>query len=40
MNAFRLFFEILDRLLSIEDKPGKKIGFTVKEEAAQYRQEA
>jgi hypothetical protein len=38
-ERFQIVFEILDRLLSIEDKPGKKIGFTVKEKAAQYRQE-
>lgn len=36
-ERFQIVFETLDRLLSIEDKPAKKIGFTVKEKVAKYR---
>ena len=35
-ERFQIVFEILDRLVSIDDKPGKTIGFTVKEKTAQY----
>jgi hypothetical protein len=35
-ERFQIVFETLDRLLSIENKPAKKIGFTVKEKVAKY----
>lgn len=37
MNGkFRIVFETLDHLLAVESKPGKKIGFTVKEKQTRY----
>ena len=37
MNGkFRIVFETLDHLLTVENKPGKKIGFTVKEKQTRY----
>ena len=35
-GKFRIVFETLDQLLTIENKPKKKIGFTVKEKKARY----
>ena len=35
-GKFRIVFETLDQLLTIENKPKKKIGFTVKEQKARY----
>ena len=35
-GKFRIVFETLDQLLTIENKPRKKIGFTVKEKQAEY----
>jgi hypothetical protein len=35
-ERFRIVFETLDQLLSAEERPGRKIGFTVKEAAARY----
>jgi hypothetical protein len=36
-ERFRIVFETLDQLLTTEERPGRKIGFTVKEKAAGYR---
>jgi hypothetical protein len=36
-ERFRIVFETLDQLLIREKRPGRKIGFTVKETAARYR---
>ena len=38
-ERFRIVFTTLDQLLSTEEKPKRKIGFTVKEQAARYRVE-
>ncbi len=35
-ERFGIVFETLDKLLQIEDKPKKKIGYTVKEKQARY----
>jgi len=35
-GKFRIVFEALDHLLTVESKPRKKIGFTVKEKQARY----
>jgi len=35
-ERFGIVFETLDKLLQIEDKPKKKIGYTVKERQARY----
>ena len=35
-GKFRIVFETLDQLLTIENKPKKKIGFTAKEKQAEY----
>ena len=35
-GKFRIIFETLDQLLSVESKPKKKIGFTLKEKKAGY----
>ena len=35
-GKFRIVFETLDHLLTVESKPRKKIGFTVKEKQARY----
>ncbi|MBU1183225.1 MAG: ORF6N domain-containing protein [Proteobacteria bacterium] len=35
-GKFRIVFETLDHLLTVERKPRKKIGFTVKEKQARY----
>ena len=35
-QRFEIVFETLDQLLSVEDRPKKKIGFTVKEELSKY----
>jgi len=35
-GKFRIVFETLDHLLTVESKPKKKIGFTVKEKQAKY----
>ena len=35
-GKFRIIFETLDQLLTVESKPKKKIGFTVKEKKARY----
>jgi len=35
-QRFQIVFETLDQLLSVEDRPKKKIGFTVKEELSKY----
>ncbi len=35
-GKFRIVFETLDQLLTVESKPRKKIGFTVKEKQAKY----
>jgi hypothetical protein len=36
-ERFRIVFETLDRLLTVESKPKKKIGYTVKEKQRAYR---
>jgi hypothetical protein len=36
-ERFRIVFETLDQLLTTEERPKRKIGFTVKERAARYR---
>jgi hypothetical protein len=36
-ERFRIVFETLDQLLSTEERPKRKIGFTVREKAAGYR---
>ena len=36
-ERFRIVFTTLDQLLTIEEKPKRKIGFEVKEKAAKYR---
>ena len=36
-ERFRIVFETLDQLLTREERPRRKIGFTVKEKAARYR---
>ncbi len=36
-ERFQIVFETLDQLLSLENKPKKKIGFEVKEPKARYR---
>ena len=36
-ERFRIVFTTLDQLLSTEERPKRKIGFTVKEKAAGYR---
>jgi phage regulator Rha-like protein len=38
-ERFRIVFETLDQLLTTEERPKRKIGFTVKEQAARYRVE-
>jgi hypothetical protein len=38
-ERFRIVFTTLDQLSSTEEKPKRKIGFTVKEQAARYRVE-
>ena len=38
-ERFRIVFTTLDQLLSTEERPKRKIGFTVKEKAARYRVE-
>jgi hypothetical protein len=38
-GKFRIIFETLDQLLTVESKPRKKIGFTVKEKQARYRKQ-
>ena len=35
-ERFQIVFQTLDQLLNIENKPKKKIGFTVKEELSKY----
>ena len=35
-GKFRIVFEALDQLLTVESKPKKKIGFTVKEKLSGY----
>ena len=35
-ERFQIVFETLDQLLTIENKPKKKIGFTVKEKLSKY----
>ncbi len=35
-GKFRIVFETLDQLLTVESKPRKKIGFMVKEKQARY----
>ena len=35
-NRFQIVFETLDQILSVESKPKKKIGFTVKEKVSKY----
>ena len=35
-GKFRIVFETLDQLLTVESKPRKKIGFTAKEKQAGY----
>ena len=35
-GKFRIVFETLDQLLTLESKPKKKIGFTAKEKLARY----
>jgi ORF6N domain len=35
-DRFQIVFETLDQLINIENKPKKKIGFTVKEELSKY----
>ena len=35
-QRFQIVFETLDQLINIENKPKKKIGFTVKEELSKY----
>jgi hypothetical protein len=35
-GKFRIVFETIDHLLTVESKPRKKIGFTVKEKLAKY----
>ena len=35
-ERFGIVFQTLDKLLQIEDKPKKKIGYTVKEKQARY----
>ena len=36
-ERFQIVFETLDQLLTVDSKEKKKIGFMVKEKAAQYR---
>jgi len=36
-DRFQVVFETLDHLLSVEDKPKRKIGFTVKEKVQAYK---
>ena len=35
-ERFQIVFETLDQLLTIENKPKKKIGYTVKEKQKKY----
>ncbi len=35
-ERFQIVFETLDQILAVEDKPKKKIGFTVKEKVSSY----
>ena len=35
-ERFGIVFQTLDKLLQIEEKPKKKIGYTVKEKQARY----
>jgi hypothetical protein len=35
-ERFRIVFETLDQLLTVESKPKKKIGYTVKEKQKAY----
>jgi uncharacterized tellurite resistance protein B-like protein len=35
-ERFQIVFETLDQLINIENKPRKKIGFTVKEKRSSY----
>ena len=35
-NRFQIVFETLDQLINIEEKPKKKIGFTVKEKLVEF----
>ena len=37
-ERFRIVFETLDQLLTVESKPKKKIGYTVKEKVTKYGQ--
>ena len=37
-ERFQIVFETLDQLLTVESKPKKKIGYTVKEKQKQYGQ--
>jgi len=39
-ERFQIVFDALDKLLQIEDKPKKKIGFTVKEKQKRYGKKA
>jgi len=39
-ERFRIVFETLDQLLTIESKPKKKIGYTVKEKQRAYRKKS
>jgi len=35
-NRFQIVFETLDQLINVEEKPKKKIGFTVKEKLVEF----
>jgi len=39
-ERFRIVFETLDQLLTVESKPKKKIGFTAREKQKAYGKEA
>ena len=39
-QRFQVVFETLDQLLTVESKPKKKIGFTVKEKQRAYRKKS
>ena len=39
-ERFRIVFETLDKLLQIEDKPRKKIGYTVKDKQKAFGKKA
>jgi hypothetical protein len=39
-ERFQIVFETLDQLLTVESKPKKKIGYTVKEKQKKYGKKA